>query len=71
MEYLFACRESLSRVVIPHHPNAMRSITPKLSANNLTTIFGRRSLRELASRRIASSRCVAPTPNRETHGDES
>jgi hypothetical protein len=42
---LIACRESLPRVVIPYHPNAMRSTTTKLSANNLTTIFTRRSLR--------------------------
>jgi DNA-binding XRE family transcriptional regulator len=41
--YLVACRESLPRVVIAHHPNAIRSTTTKLSANNLTTIFTRRS----------------------------
>jgi hypothetical protein len=69
MGYLIACRESLPRVIIPHQPNAIRSTTTKLSVNNFTTIFTRRSLRLLASRLALSSR-VAPTPRRQTHGDE-
>jgi hypothetical protein len=70
MGYLIACRESLPRLVIPHHPNAIRSTTTKLSANNLTTIFTRRSLRELASWRLAFSSGVELTPRRQTQGDE-
>jgi hypothetical protein len=70
MGSLIGCRESLPRVVIPHHPNAIRSTTTKLSANNSTTIFTRRSLRELALR-LALSSGVELTPRRQTHGDES
>jgi hypothetical protein len=66
---VIACRESLPRVVIPH-PNAITSTTTNPSANNLTTIFTRRSLGWLASGRLAFSSCVELTPKRGTHGDE-
>jgi hypothetical protein len=68
--YLIGCRESLPRVVIPHHPKAMRSTTTPLGANNTRTMRFRFRL-WLVGWNLEFSSCVALMPRRETQGDES
>jgi hypothetical protein len=69
MGSLICCRESLLRVVIPHHPDAMTTNKTEPSANNLATIGSRWWLLWLAWKLPLLSR-VALMPRRGTHSDE-
>jgi hypothetical protein len=70
MGSLISCRESLPRVVIPHHPDAKTNNKTELSANNLRTI-GSRCPSWWFAWKLLVSRCVEFTPRRGTRGDES